>query len=211
MITGETLLLIIITILNLFLWLIFFVRLKKTFSPHVLLHDIKNEVEKLLIEINKTADEDITLIEARVKGLKSLIEEADKRILRLKDQDFERNRESVILGELSVGSTRQTLADKAAEQYKKIARQTQSNPDVQLSIDFDSYEKLSQETQSKRSIPDRDLPIISHIENSPIQEIPFKQHVIKLAREGFSPDFIAQKLECSVSEVQLIIDLYNLS
>lgn len=206
---GETVLLIIITLINLFLWLVFFLRLKKTFSPQILLHDIKNEVEKLLIEINRTADEDISLIEARIKGLKALIEEADRRMLLLQGQTGERKREQEVLQKLSSASN-VTPEQKVAEKYKKMGKKTEiTDESVQLSIDFDSYRVTSLDEQTSIQNIQMDLPEISTVEASPTKEIPLRQQVIKLNDEGFSPDFIAEKLGRSITEVQLILDLYN--
>ena len=68
----------IISIVNILLWLFFFGQYKRRFSPGKILSDIRSEVNKLLVEINREADRSITLIDARRKGLQKLLDEAKR-------------------------------------------------------------------------------------------------------------------------------------
>ncbi len=202
MVSGEAVLLIIITLVNLSLWAVFFTRLKRTFSPQVLLADIKNEVEKLLIEINKTADEDITLIEARITGLKSLIEEADKRLLLAHGQEKGKKREKELLQRLSNSKEK-----KVAQAYQNMSSNEQKDTRLntaQLSIEFEPVRSVD-----NVDIQFKDIPTINEVEESPIKSISFKQRVLQYAAQGFTSDYIASQLGCSETEAQLIIDLYR--
>ncbi len=207
MVSGEVVLLIIISLINLALWFVFFTRLKRTFSPQALLSDITNEVDKLLIEINKTALEDVTLIEERVKGLRALIDEADKRLLLLQGQEKGKKREKEVLERLS--SKREVLPPvrNAAQAYKNVSKKETPSDDsesVQLSIDFDAY-RIPEENIEQ--IIDAEIPEIIHVKNTPLAEVPFKEAVLQLAKDDFSSEYISNKLGLSVTEVQLIIDL----
>ena len=93
--------LIFLTVINLVLWAVFIIRFKKTFSPSILLSDIKNEVDKLLIEINRTVDEDLNLMESRRESLRELLQTVDKRLSVLQKEDFSRVREDTVLQKLS--------------------------------------------------------------------------------------------------------------
>ena len=98
---AEAVLLIFLTVINLVLWAVFIIRFKKTFSPAILLSDIKNEVDKLLIEINRTVDEDLNLMESRRESLRELLQTVDKRLSVLQKEDFSRAREDTVLQKLS--------------------------------------------------------------------------------------------------------------
>ncbi len=76
----SIILLLVILIVNITLWILLFIRLRKEFSPDTVLSSIRDEVDKLIIEINRVADRDITLIEARRNGLKQLLDEVDKKL-----------------------------------------------------------------------------------------------------------------------------------
>ncbi len=220
MISGEVVLLIIISLINIALWFVFFLRLKRSFSPQALLSDIKNEVEKLIIEINKTTLDDVTLLEERSKNLRFLIDEADKKMLLLQGQEKNKRREKEVLGRLSSKKSSHTTDRKAIESYKKMTHNDAEHDysdSVQLSIDFDSYriEDTSTTPTIENTVVETmyedapvDIPEIAHVEHSPIEEVPFKERVLQLAAKDFSSDYIANKLGCTVTEVQFIIDLY---
>lgn len=217
---AEAVLLILITLINLALWLIFFIRFKKTFSPHVLLGDLKAEVDKLLIEINRTADQDITLVESRVADLKKLIEQADRRLLLLERTENSRQRERRIMEKLSSPNVPQN----------KSAREKKVDTDsaVQLSIDFESYRvprseadepinlsSLESVSSSDGAAPVRQVPDEPQIVYSADavnadsrQNVPLKDRVVRMYAEGFSADIICERLKLSLTEVQLIIDLF---
>ena len=78
-----------VLVINLVLWLVFFYKFKTTYSPERVLKSIRVEVDKLFTEIMRTTEEDVTLIEARIAGLKDLIAQADERILLADSQIFE--------------------------------------------------------------------------------------------------------------------------
>ena len=217
---AEAVLLILITLVNLALCLIFFIRLKKTFSPHVLLSDLKAEVDKLLIEINRTADQDITLVDSRIRDLKALIEEADHRLLLLERTENSRHRERRIMEKLAPSAVSESarLRDKKAD----------TDSAVQLSIDFESYRvphseadepinlsslenvSSSDKTAPLRQAPDEPQIVYSAdaVNADSRQNVPLKDRVVRMYAEGFSADIICERLKLSLTEVQLIIDLF---
>ena len=153
------------TVINLVLWAVFIIRFKKTFSPAILLSDIKNEVDKLLIEINRTVDEDLNLMESRRESLRELLQTVDKRLSVLQKEDFSRAREDTVLQKLSPRKkSRIHLQDAESEKKASAAKGEESSAfsgsrysspvsgcdvpgytppvqgdGIQLAIDFDAY------------------------------------------------------------------------
>ena len=68
---------VLILIINVGLWLFFYIKFKTEFSSAKVLENIRLEVDKLLKEIQRETENTILLIEARIEGLKQLIDEAD--------------------------------------------------------------------------------------------------------------------------------------
>jgi len=201
----EAVLLIFISLINIALWIVFSFRFKKRFSPEIMLADIKREVDKLLIEINRTVDRDITLVESRLSDLRVLTESADARLRLLEKEKSDREREQRVLKKLAEtkppvqkyqappSSARSVAPDtsSAVEKYKTM----QSDADesgVQLSIDFDAY-RNTEEPEITAPAP---------------EEPPVKDKVIKLYFQGLSVDLICKQLNLSVSEAQFIIDTF---
>jgi len=55
-------------------------QLSKSFDPQTVLESIREEVDRIIVELNSTTDRNITLLEDKVRSLTSLIEQADKKI-----------------------------------------------------------------------------------------------------------------------------------
>lgn len=80
----ETLVVVSIAIINIILWIVFFIRFKRTFSPQNILHEIGTEVDKLCTEIDRTADMDLQLIDAKLDEIRKLLIVVDERLDLLK-------------------------------------------------------------------------------------------------------------------------------
>ena len=114
-----------IMIINIILWLFFYYKFKKTYSPEKVLKSIRRELDKLFKDIVREAEEDVTIIEGRINGLKALIAEADERILRAENEVAKRNREKQVLAELESDNKKeqkpQTTSQKKLSQYEQVA------------------------------------------------------------------------------------------
>ena len=114
-----------IMIIIIILWLFFYYKFKKTYSPEKVLKSIRRELDKLFKDIVREAEEDVTIIEGRINGLKALIAEADERILRAENEVAKRNREKQVLAELESDNKKeqkpQTTSQKKLSQYEQVA------------------------------------------------------------------------------------------
>jgi hypothetical protein len=54
--------------------------LSKSLDPQAVLEAIREEVDRIIVELNSTTDRNITLLEDKVQSLTALIEQADKKI-----------------------------------------------------------------------------------------------------------------------------------
>ena len=61
-------------------YLILKAKLQKSVDPKVILDSIREEVDRIIVELNSTTDRNITLLEDKVQNLSSLLEQADKKI-----------------------------------------------------------------------------------------------------------------------------------
>ncbi|NLK46297.1 MAG: hypothetical protein GX297_06565 [Treponema sp.] len=133
----------VILIINVILWLYFYYKFKKTYSPEKVLKKIRIELDKLFKEIVREAEEDVSIIEGRIQGLKSLIAEADERILRAENESAKRSREKQVLADLEFvnqGERKQkTPVQKKLSQYEQTAFpiSTEKQAEVQSVVDND--------------------------------------------------------------------------
>lgn len=73
--------------LNIALWAYFFFRFKKQAAPESVLFSIRNEVDKLVREISREVNNDITLIDDKRSDLRAIIDEA-ARFITLSDVEL---------------------------------------------------------------------------------------------------------------------------
>ena len=193
---AQTVLLIIVTVINLTLWFVFFARFKKTFSAEVMLHDIKDEVNKLLIEINRTTDQNLTLIDSRIRDLKALTDAADKRLNFLQKDQKERAREERVLQKLS-----------PVKKYQNMQKRADDESGVQLSIDFEAYrvpEEFGEPAESAEPIERAEPEVISNPKN----ETTVEKSVMRFYEDGMAVDDISKRLKLPIAQVQFIVDFH---
>jgi len=215
---AQTVILILGIFFNIALWIFLFMHFKKMFSSEALLKDIRREVEKLVIEIDRTADQDITIIEARIKALRKLIDEADTKIMLSKNAEKSRLREQKVFNDIENIHGKETLDTKAFYTDTEKAIDT-TDDDVKVDIDFESYKipmdmqgEASEESTSnftEQASFSSDEVKIPKISNSTKNEKPLKTKVLELYKSGFTTDIISQNLDISVREIELIISMYG--
>jgi len=159
----------------------------------------QTELIRLINEIDRITDRDSQLVEDRVKKLKVLLLDVDKRILL-----YEKDLENLALKE----------AAKAEENKKPETLYTSLGRGVRIALETPEIEPAIQ-------LPLEPLPASEPVESrqkeTPIKETPIKEkppsrkqiraHIDLLANEGLSSDEIASKLEISVAEVNLAMNL----
>ena len=201
---AQTVLLIIVTVINLTLWFVFFARFKKTFSAEVMLHDIKDEVNKLLIEINRTTDQNLTLIDSRIRDLKTLTDAADKRLHFLQTEQKERAREERVLQKLSGDVSSDPKTKQAAKKYRSMQKNADDESGVQLSIDFEAY-RVPEEFGEPAGPAERAEP---EVISSPKNETTVEKSVMRFYEDGMAVDDISKRLKLPIAQVQFIVDFY---
>lgn len=67
-------------VLNLCLWGVFFIKFKKIFSTDDIITSTREEMERMISDINHNAGRNIELIEDRIKQLKVVVAEADRHV-----------------------------------------------------------------------------------------------------------------------------------
>lgn len=183
----------IILQIALFFFVYFYLRhVKKTLSQYETAK-IREELNLLLIELNQTTDRNITLIEDRITTLKKLIEEADKRIRVLNQETSRKVVESTIYNRLG------KLRDEVS-----AAIHTPTN-DSQLSND---HARNSETGADKNSETKETIPFIK-LSHHNVTKNEIKEKVINLYKQGLDKELIANRLGISLSEVELVIDLYQ--
>lgn len=165
---------IILLCINLILMIIFYRKVAHTFSQNAYRDKLREEVNRLIIDIEHESDHAVTILEDKIRQIEKLMSDTDRH-LALVEQEHE----------------------KWNAQKQFIQEYQSSKDDVQHPAE-----------QKKDSIVIYTKPIgtpDAAVKTPPILD-PRKQ-VVELARQGFSIDFIAQKVDLPLGEIALILSI----
>ena len=194
---------------NLILWAILLIRFKRLFSTDKIVEKTEQQLNHLIKEIDMAADRDTYLAKETSKRIKNQIEEAEQK-MELFNQATNRLRDMI------------AEADKI-NKGQKYNIQPAVDPEAayELNIKNKKPEQGNLFEQNNETIvtPDgaalHEIPlVITKVydeKQNGLTEAEKKKNmthkVQRLFAEGYSAEDIAKKLDCSITEVQFIIDL----
>ena len=167
-------------------------RIQRGLEAEMMIGRIRDEIDEMIIEINRTADRNVTLLENRITRLNSLIQRAEK---------LERVRE------------REAEKDTGVQRvYSELGR----NRGLRITVDEDDHD--GQPGLSSEPVPEPESPGAgeSGSESAPPGDTsidggvpPIRERVLTLHRRGESLQSIAESLNMNRGEVELIISLHG--
>lgn len=138
-----------LTFLNIVLWIVFFIRFKKIFSTDKIIENTRDQMNKMLKDIDSATDRDMYLARESTKKIKTLIEEADLRMekfaeasMRLKDMIAEIDKQTKMNGRKSAvmdeyertQASRKKLINPQIEKYLQNSKMSNRNPDTSYEL-----------------------------------------------------------------------------
>jgi hypothetical protein len=216
-----------------FSFVFFGLYLKRRTGPERILAEFREEVDKIILEIDAATERDLTLVEDRVKVLKKLLENADRRVADIdrriavsaREQERHRAQETAYaaLGR-QAGLAKITGAGQGASRVIPLSRNAPrrgEDPDGEP-VPADGAESAGDPSRSAPSehAPDEippdtpgtaagaspQTPLFIRAETEITLEAPsFAEQAAKLSREGCPPDVIALRLGATVAEVELAL------
>jgi hypothetical protein len=166
--------------------------IKKRTSTFGLLPDEKIEVSRLIMEINAVTDRNLLLIEDKIKQLKEILDDTDKRI-------------SVYVKELEKSRTGEAL-------YTNLGRGIRAALKTEAEAEADASAPLSN-VRPNLEVKPKAAPVVEiqpelQFDKNKLQS---KRHIHNsidlLANEGLPPEEIASRLDISIAEVGLAMNL----
>ncbi|MDR2052287.1 MAG: hypothetical protein LBP80_02655 [Treponema sp.] len=202
-----------------------------------LLADLREEAAKIERAINAVTDRDVTLVEDRVKTLRALLEDTDRRIA-VYVREFERRRSQEETFDAldreaasnAAGNTRKTadgaysVPEKAAASPVSAAGPGRAGTENPVYLPADLFHPVAAPTAAEAAVsrrpavPESAVPAAGQdsgrakrITRSarPLapKPLPFAERVAELYRAGFSSSLIASRLGATITEVELAIAL----
>jgi len=183
------LVIIIFTALWFFLFFYFRWYIKRRTSVSGQLEEYQTEVNKLKVDINSVTERNLDLIEDKVKKLKEILEEADKRV-------------SVYAGELEKSRRGEALYTSLGRGIRAALR-TEGAPASALLSPERPQDVSPESPPAKSAQPAEEEPTASKSHSK--RQI--RTSIDLLLNEGLSPDQVASRLDISIAEVNLAMNL----
>ncbi len=158
-------------------------RINRLLSGGEALDAIKDEINRLVVELNQTSDRNNGKIEERINRLQELIREADRKIMLLGKES-----EKVRLG---------------TDVYAKLKK---SKPLVSEERRRGTVHPVLEPVRVAGGTP---APLTVPAEEEQPKPATPAEEVLALHRQGFDPKIIAAKTDFPLGEIELIISLAN--
>lgn len=211
--------------LNIILWIVLLIRFKKLFSTDSIIEKTQEKLEHLIRDIDNAADRDTYLAKETTKRIQSMIEEADLKMelfreatQRLRDMIAEADRINRGRGVAERIAVKTTVDPDSAYEVKLSDKKPEQG---NLFEQNDTYSPPSKPIQKNETnvTPDgaayHEIPLIitKVYDEQPAKMTPeeIKKNLPHIVRkkldEGMTPEEIAANLNCSITEIQFIIDM----
>jgi len=156
-------------------------RVRRATSAATQIAELRDEVSRLVVELNQTTERNVALLEDRVSGLSELLGAADRKIALLEREIEKHDVGAKVYGRLAPGHA---TAQTAAAATPPVPQQPSLA--VELSEQKRAGAENLQPTESRQDM---------------------RQRVLMLSRSGFSSGLIATRVGVPLGEVELIISL----
>jgi len=170
-------------LLILLLYLLARKKIQRLLGGEEALDAIRDEINRLIVELNQTSDRNIGIIEERIGRLKRLVDEADRKITLLAKESEKVRIGSDVYDRLKKSKS---LVSGEVPQEKREPRDASKE-----SVDL-SARVAAGGTIEKSGMPGTGTAT---------------SQVLELYRQGFEPKFIAAKTGSTLGEIELIISL----
>lgn len=201
----ATLALILLTFFaNVITMFVFWLRLRSIFSEKRILSSLRSEIDHLITDLDRETDRDVALLEGKIREIRGLMDEADRRIL-LAHREAGKRKDFVI----------EEAPAKPAMPAPSVSRtvppeEPQDRPPVQSARREPERPRVSEPARPLVREPAMS-PVITKSPNQIKPLIPVNEQVLTLARKGISADMIASRLSIPLGEVELIINMNHSS
>ncbi len=159
---------------------------KKHLSDDKVLERVRRELNSLMIEMESSADRNVSILEDRIGQLKALLVEADKKLSLLAQESGKRATETAVYSQLGQNRPSRMPAD----------------PEIfyNIQVPIPAVEPVP-------ARPKEQIPFV-RLANKPVDlEPPFVDKVLDFYHRGFSTDIIAAKTGATMAEVDMVISM----
>ena len=191
------------SLISLFLLVILLIHIKKLFSTEKKKKKITQYMEKRLTEINSVTSRDLDLLRSSSENIHNLLNESEE-VMKKYQEATNRLRKVIAQSEKSDFNLLKN-ENKDSDLILELKQKTKNEKNSENSFYTDLLKKPVIVKSNETPPASKNYINIEEDKRSPITK-----KIIKLHERGLSVEEISEQLSCSISEVQLVIELeYN--
>lgn len=176
-------------------------KMHKERSSAAITEQVRAEIDRMIVDLNQTADRNIGLIEQRLKSLGDLIKEADHRISLLQKQADNLSKSMDTYSRLRPGNLTNPSSPSTSPATSPTTSKSAFAPEKAAAAGT-----RAEQTPQPESRPSKKSEESATQANSGGGQSK-RERVINLHRQGISADIIASRVDSTVAEVELIISM----
>lgn len=177
-------------------WFVLRTKVRRYLELDSLLVGVRDEARALVMELNETADRNVSLVEDRMVALRELLDEADRRIIVGKRELATRENEREVYAKLN---KRRPIVPEPAD---ALSSEPARPPPAETTIPQEPAAQEAATLEPASHEPEIRIPGPSVIPGKTKRE-----EALDLHRRGFSADLIAARTGATVAEIELLVGM----
>ena len=182
------------------IWFVIRSKVRRYLELENLLAGVREEARALVLELNETADRNVSLVEDRMAALRGLLGEVDRRIGVEHREIGVKNAERDLYAKLS---RRRPIVPDSVALPPSPGGGKDSDAEAPITLSLGSSDgPLPLSAQGAGQGPD-----IVVVSNSVVPQRTRREEALELHRRGFSADLVAARVGATVAEIELLIEM----
>ncbi len=185
-------------------------RVRRATSAATQIAELRDEVSRLVVELNQTTERNVALLEDRITGLNDVLAAADRKVALLQRETEKHDVGAKVYSRLVEGGTRAARASANSAQGSASGAQGSANspksePAAAARSRASLSVELSEKTGQRGNVAGPSGSLGKGAPASDRQDL--RERVVMLSQSGFSASLIAARVGMPLGEVELIISL----
>lgn len=176
-------------------------RIRRTASAAAQLQEVREEVNRLVVELNQTTDRNVALIEDRISSLTELLSRTDKKMTLLRRETEKHEVGSMVYSKIAEGRAVRMGPTPLSEEVRAGVEGARSGDRVHDQETAAPEVPEAAPTSSTLKVELAEVPALK----TGHQDL--RERVVSLYRAGFSASLISSRVGAPLGEVELIIAL----
>jgi hypothetical protein len=174
-----------------------------------LLEGVREEARALVLELNETADRNVSLVEDRMLSLRKLLDEADRRMGVVHREFEKRDMEREVYTKLNrrrpiVPGAARLIVPEVTRSASDVSRDESSSPAAPNGVPESPITlNLGSTDEEKGQV----IPEVKISADFIVPSMTKREEALDLYRRGISAELIAAKLGVTVAEIELLIEI----